>query len=74
MKCYSCETGNCGDCRGPDCSCDDPRHEDPPCSHRRIMADHFAALVGVARFIPGTGYCLDCKEPIPYGFCAEGKP
>ena len=69
MKCYPCETGNCDDCRGPDCSCS--QHEDPPCSHRHIVKDQFAALAGVARYVPGDGYCLDCKQPVPYG---EVKP
>mgnify|MGYP001567339354 CR=1 FL=1 len=41
--------------------------EDPPkCSHQHIVLDQFAALIGVARYVPGNGYCLDCKQPVPY--------
>lgn len=66
MKCYPCETGNHDDCREPDCSCSKPHEDPPPCSHQHIVLDRFAALVGVARFTLGDGYCLDCKQPVPY--------
>ena len=42
-------------------------------THKRVISDKFAQLLGVSRSIPGDCFCLDCKEPIA-AWWNGGKP